>query len=209
MLPDEYFEQTRLDTFVIKLNKGVRFSLLDSPGKYSVRVATFRAASTISSTEIKSKKDEFTLLKQRGKGTKSKLDQCMNNANILTKALRKTGVEAWEFHDREESYVCVGSFDWLTRTDANGTKIQNPEIRKTILEYRGTVKNAGNQSVTFERRWRKDAQRTVNTVHVPKVLPSLRNRKKGEEIVFDVQPLPVIVPKAPQSMAKRLLKKLR
>ncbi len=206
MLPDEYFEKNGLDPFLIKMNKKVKFSLLDCPGKYSVRVATFRAKSTMSLAEIKQKQDELKWYEMKGKAIKSKLEQCYHNANVLTKELRKQGVEAYEFHDREESYVCVGSFEWLTRTDGNGNRTQNPAVRQTILDYRGTAKDANR---SLRRRSQTDTDRMVNMITYPKVLPSLRNRKKGEEIVFDVQPLPVIVPKAPKTASKRIFGKFR
>ncbi|MCG8585947.1 MAG: hypothetical protein MI757_14665, partial [Pirellulales bacterium] len=40
-LPREYFAPTGLDPFVMKMNKNVKHSLLDCPGVYSVKVATF------------------------------------------------------------------------------------------------------------------------------------------------------------------------
>ena len=42
---------------------------------------------------------------------RSKLEEAAYNAHLLVVALRKQGVEAYEFHDRHESLVTIGSFD--------------------------------------------------------------------------------------------------
>src|SRR5690606_31646919 len=41
LLPDEYFAPKGLDKFVVEMNKPVKHSLLDCPGRYTVKVATF------------------------------------------------------------------------------------------------------------------------------------------------------------------------
>ena len=201
-LPAEYFKRKNVDDFILKMNRGVRYSLLKCPGKYSVRVATFRGKSTISPLEIQQQQQKLDWHKKNRKGIKSQLTEAFNKANVLTKTLRKNGVEAYEFHDRQESYVCVGSFEWLTRTDSNGQKIQNPAVREKILEYRGSSRQAGNQAVALSQSGKKD--RTVNQIYMPKILPSLKKHK----IAFDVQPLPVVVPQAP-TVAWRPFQKLR
>jgi len=201
-LPAEYFKRKNVDDFILKMNRGVRYSLLKCPGKYSVRVATFRGKSTISPLEIQQQQQKLDWHIKNRKGIKSQLTEALNKANVLTKTLRKNGVEAYEFHDRQESYVCVGSFEWLTRTDSNGQKIQNPAVRETILEYRGSSRHAGNQAVALSQSGKKD--RTVNQIYMPKILPSLKKHK----IAFDVQPLPVVVPQTP-TVAWRPFQKLR
>ena len=123
----------------------------------------------------------------------SELVICANKANMLTKALRAEGIEAWEFHDRAESYVCVGSFDWLKKTNASGNVVQNPEIRETILKYKGNVRMSQGQPV-------------VVGVPVPK---SLRKLKNEQTIAYDMQPLPVVVPKAPEARRAKLFSKWR
>ena len=110
---------------------------------------------------------------------------------MLTKALRAEGVEAWEFHDREESYVCIGSFDWLKKTDANGVEVQNPEIRKAILKYRGDVQFRQGQPVAIG-------------FPIPKSLQGLKGK---QAIAYDIQPLPVITPKAPTPRRAKLFSK--
>ncbi len=194
LLPEEYFAARSIDKFVLDLNKNVRrYSLLDNPGKYSVRIATFRGKTTINASKIQQEMDSFNWHKRHGKSMESELTRCANKANMLTKALRAQGVEAWEFHDREESYVCVGSFDWLKRTSGSGVEVQNPEIRELILKYRGNVRNQGGQTY-------------VQSVEVPK---SLRNRRGEQSIAYDMQPLPVVVPKAPTPRRAKLFSKWR
>ena len=39
------------------------------------------------------------------------LEEAAENAHILTESLRQQGYEAYEFHDRDQSIVTVGSFD--------------------------------------------------------------------------------------------------
>ena len=196
LLSDEFFQAMSVDQFVINLNKRTRFSLLDCPGKYSVRVATFRGKSVFDASEMKKKHDEYSWLKRNNKGTESELDKCMNRANALTKALRKENVEAYEFHDREESYVCVGSFDWLKKVDGAGNEIQNPRIRETIKKYKGTVK------------YTRQGIPAAMGKPVPRSLPKYL-KKDADKIAYDVQPLPVICPKAPTSRVSKLFSKWR
>jgi hypothetical protein len=192
MLPEEYFTARSIDKFVIDLNRKVRkYSLLDCPGKYSVRVATFRGKTVINASKIKQQLDDLDWRKRNNQSIESELAICANKANMLTKALRAEGVEAWEFHDREESYVCVGSFDWLKRTDGSGNEYQNPDVRETILKYRGNVRYRQGQPVAVG-------------VPVPK---SLRHLRDAEAIAYDIQPLPVIVPKAPKVRRAGLFRK--
>lgn len=194
MLPEEYFQATSVDQFVIDLNRKVRrYSLLDCPGKYSVRVATFGGKKVLNSSKIQQSMDDFHWRKKNGKGIEGELAMCANKANMLTKALRAEGIEAWEFHDRQESYVCVGSFDWLKKTNASGNEVQNPEVAKTILKYRGSLQQ-------------HQGQQYVRGVAVPK---SLQKYKDEQAIAYDMQPLPVVVPKAPKQRRARLFSKWR
>ena len=54
LLPEEYFvPKTGLDEFVVKMNKNVKFSLLDCPGKYTVQVAHFTGEVILNQGEIR------------------------------------------------------------------------------------------------------------------------------------------------------------
>ena len=186
-LPAEYFEKETVDKLVQKMNKGVKHSLLKNSGVYTVRVASFQGESSLDLSTIEAKKREFKLMKQNNESLReSKLVEAAKKAHILTVEFRKLGVEAYEFHDRCESYVCIGSYDWVAREDDNGTRIQNPEVAETIKKYRGKVRNIPNRPPGYQ----------------PYVLPSLVKKK----ITCDVQPIPVLVPKVEhQSTASRLL----
>jgi hypothetical protein len=185
-LPEEYFEKETVDKLVLKMNKGVKYSLLKNPGVYSVRVASFQGESSFDIGTIEAKKREFNLMRKNKQSLReSKLVEAAKKAHILTVEFRKLGVEAYEFHDRCESYVCIGSFDWVARKDASGSQNLNPEIAKVIRKYRGKPQTMPNLPPGYQ----------------PYVLPSLVKKK----ITCDVQPVTVLVPKAPhQSTAERL-----
>ncbi len=177
LLPPDYFNQNTIDRLVIDLNRGVKYSLLDCPHPFSVRVATFRGETTFRISEIEDRKrEEAQLLRLRKEITKSKLAEATEKAHRLTTELRKLGVEAYEFHDRYESYVCVGSFDWVLRKDDNKQDQWNEKVVQVINDYRATIESFPNMP---------------NAVR-PKTLPSL----SGTGIAFDAQPLPVQVPRA-------------
>ncbi len=188
-LPEEYFEKETVDKLVLKMNKGVKHSLLKNQGVYTVRVASFQGESSFDLNTIEAKKREFNLMKKNKQSLrKSKLVEAAKKAHILTNEFRKLGVDAYEFHDRCESYVCIGSFDWIAREDDNGNRIQNPEVVAMIKKYRGKPQTMPNLPPGYQ----------------PYVLPSLVNKK----ITCDVQPIPVLVPKvARQSTASKFLKR--
>lgn len=188
-LPDEYFEKETVDKLVLKMNKGVKHSLLKNQGVYTVRVASFQGESSFDLNTIEAKKREFSLMKKNKQSLReSKLVEAAKKAHILTNEFRKLGVEAYEFHDRCESYVCIGSFDWVAREDENGNRIQNPEVVAVIKKYQGKPQTMPNLPPGYQ----------------PYVLPSLVKAK----ITCDVQPIPVLVPKvAHQSTASKLLQR--
>jgi hypothetical protein len=135
--------------------------------------------------EIEHEESKFNLLKRLGKPLdieQSKLAQAGRKANILCEELRKLGIEAYEFHDRSESFVCVGAFDWVSRKDNFGGVEFNPEVEKTIMLFKGTVENMPGNQNSF----------------AAKSLPTLE--KQG--IAFDVQPVPVAVPRAPGAQSQ-------
>ena len=176
-LPEDYFNQQGPDPFVMKMNRNVRFGLLKCPKPYTVKVATFRGKTTFNQREMEAEKQTMQFHLRNKKPIKSDLDDAMNKANLLTKELRKAGFEAYEFHDRTESYVCVGSFDWATRKLTNGKDELNPEVAEVIKKFKARV----------------DQIPGMQTAVRPKSMPSL----KGKGITFDIQPLPVMVPSKP------------
>ncbi len=127
LIPREFFAPKGADTFVIKMNKDVEFSLLDCPGKYSVRVATFQGNVIIDQQRVA----EI----EQGAEMTSRLEEAADKANKLTQALRKQGVEAYEFHDRHESYVTVGSFDWVGQERPDKKQEINPEVLAVMQRF--------------------------------------------------------------------------
>ena len=172
-LPDEYFSGDGIDHFILNLNKNVKNSLLDCPKEYSVRVATFRGDVSFNLKDIEEKKKEVKLKKMLGGGVKSKLAEAADKASRLCGALRKRGIEAYEFHDRHESYVCVGSFDWVGKPRRDGKQEINPYVLKVIEMYKAYDAKIPGLSGLLQ----------------PRSLPEL------PDVTFDLQPVAVKVPK--------------
>jgi hypothetical protein len=180
LLPPDYFDRPVIDDVIMEANKSVKYSLLDCPGNYSVRVATFKGEQLLESgdafggSRLLESKRKFEEQARSGKPlTESKLAEADLKAVVLCTLLRKKGVEAWVFHDHHESYVCVGSFDWAKRTTAAGEET-NSEIAEVVQQYK--------------------AREVVQNGHV-----QLRRRTiealDGLDVYFDAQPLPIAVPK--------------
>lgn len=167
LLPDEYFVAKGLDPFVVEMNKDLPHSLLNCPGKYSVKVASFRGVDTM-------KPATFEALTTRPREM-SKIDEAALKASQLCAALRKKGVPAFEFHDRTESIVTVGSFDSVGQPRPDGKTEINPAIHQIMRQYGPIEKTRPGTNVA------ELYARTLNG------------------IPFDPQPLPVEVPK--QSIA--------
>ncbi|MEX2025924.1 MAG: hypothetical protein WEH44_01465 [Pirellulaceae bacterium] len=178
LLPDEFFSSKGLDPFVVELNDDLPYSLLKNPGTYTVKVASFRGAESLALNGKEEAEFESKLGKPR-RSNLAKIDEAALKASKLTKALREEGVEAYEFHDRTESIVCIGSFDSVGSPRADGKTEINPAIHRLMQQY------------------------GPETIQDPKLGPGqLGVRPRSlEGIPFDVQPLPVMVPK--QSVAAR------
>lgn len=187
LLPDAYFAARKVDVAVLnwRANKGSKYSLLKNESTYTVKIASFGGESTMELEQIERTRAEESWRHKNGKGiTESKLFNAAKKATVLTDYLRKQGIEAYEFHDRYESYVCVGGYDWLVKEDETGMKRNHPGMVETINKFKGT---AANLAV------RPGAIRSYT-------LPS-KLAKAG--IACDLQPLPVLVPKAPEQSASR------
>lgn len=166
LLPADYFVAKGLDPFVVDLNQDLPYSLLKNPKKYTVRVASFRGVDTF-------KPAEFERLTTSG--GESKIDQAARKANQLCAALRKKGVEAYEFHDRTESIVTIGSFDSVGTERADGKIEINPAVHRLIQDY------------------------SAQQVPLPGSGQMGLSPRTEAGIPFDAQPLPVEVPR--QSLA--------
>jgi hypothetical protein len=137
LLPEGYFKPKGADKLVVAMNRDAKNSLLTCPGKYSVRVATFRGAVEVDSDEI-----EKALLKST---SGSRLEKAGNNAEKLTAVLRKQGVEAYVFHDRFESTVSVGSFNTVGTPRQDGKTELNPQILRIMNAYKAGSTPGSNQ----------------------------------------------------------------
>jgi hypothetical protein len=169
MVPEELFVAKGLDPFVYDMNKDLPHSLLKCPGRYTVRVASFRGVDTM-------KPAEFERLTTQARKM-SKIDEAALKASRLCAALREKGVEAFEFHDRTESIVTIGSFNEVGQPRPDGKTEINPAMHKVMQEY-GPIERAqpGTKQVEMYARV-----------------------EKSSNIRFDPQPMPVEVPR--QSIA--------
>jgi len=167
LLPAEYFAAPGLDPFVAEMNRDLPHSLLKCPGRYTVRVASFRGVDTMKPAEF-----ERQTTKER---KYAKIDEAALKASELCKQLRQQGVEAYEFHDRTESIVTIGSFQDYGQPRIDGKIEINPAIHR-IMEAYGPIKQ-------------QKPGTNVEEVYA-RVLNGLR---------FDPQPIPVEVPR--QSVA--------
>jgi hypothetical protein len=162
-LPEEYFAAGGIDDFVYELNRRVEHSLLNNPGRYTVKVASFGGQDTMNAQEI----DD---IERTGKVT-DKLEIAADKAHRLTVALRQRGVDAYEFHDRTESTVTVGSFDSVGEPLPDGTIEINPAVHEIMKIYGASrCELPGGGSLGLQPR-------------------------TFAGIAFDVQPIPVQVPR--------------
>ncbi len=166
LLPSEYFAPKGVDSLVLRMNEDVPHSLLDCPGRYTVRVATFRGNIIIDQRKVEA-------IENGGKMA-SRLEKAAIEAHRLTEELRKQGVEAYEFHDRHESIVTVGSFQSIGRPRSDGKQEMNQAVLRVIQQY------SPRQQALVDPSGRAVA--------------GLQPRTLGG-IPFDVQPWPVEVPK--------------
>jgi hypothetical protein len=128
LLPDEYFVPKGIDRLVLEMNEPVKFSLLDCPGKYTVKVATFTGRVVIDQKQIED-------IEKHGKPFESQLADAADKAHRLTLSLRQKGYEAYEFHDRYASMVTIGSFNSVGTPRADGKIEINPQAHAIIQTF--------------------------------------------------------------------------
>lgn len=123
LLPREYFVPNRVEPEVMEWNRQFEDSLLNCPGRYTIRVATFRGRIALDgakgapeiSERVRSAKEDDPLVEAGEK------------AHAMVVALKeKEWPQVYEFHDRHESYVTIGSFD-------NARRLPNGQL---VLEDR-------------------------------------------------------------------------
>ncbi|MCE5267247.1 MAG: hypothetical protein LLG00_05120 [Planctomycetaceae bacterium] len=196
MLPPEYFNSPGVDEEVVALNKGVPYSLLECPGRYTVKVATFTGAAEIDATKIRAIEDGRN---QMG----SQLVEAAKKADTLAAALREKGYEAYQYHTRYTSIVTVGSFESAGTLRPDGQTIDpSPEVRRVMEVFMATTGDP------FASDPHNDHLGSVTK------LGNAVKSKLGNEAValrpkycvgvpFDVMPAVMPVPKRSMSMALR------
>ncbi len=162
LLPEDFFTRQQVDKFVLDMNADVTNSLLDCPGRYSVRVATFTGVGTFDQKAIEAGGEEVEF--------QGRLVEAAEKAHRLTETLRRKGWQAWEFHDRDSSIVCVGSIDQLAVPQADGAMATHPEIVRIVKEL-------GPDPVKLA---------------VGQIMP-----RSIDGVLLDVQPRPIDVPRVP------------
>ena len=179
LLPKEYFAPKGVDKLVLEMNDGVKNSLLDCPGKYTVQVAQFTGSVIIDQKEI----HEI----EQGKQMRSSLADAAEKAHRLTEALRLKGYDAYEFHDRYASIVTVGSFDSVGTPRQDGKIEINPRVHAIMKTFGADQANVPNPAPGASSG----------------VLPTKLKTLAG--IAFDIQPIPVEVPRRSisQEMARQ------
>jgi len=128
VLPKEFFTPRGIDRFVYDLNKQQDYNLIDCPGKYTVRVATFHGNAVVDQHKIKE-------INRGEEAMSSRLAQAAALADKLAKALHAEGVDAYQFHDRTESIVTVGSFESVGNS-AGGQFVIDSAMQRTIDQFR-------------------------------------------------------------------------
>ena len=132
-LPDDYF-QNAVDDFVVDLNSRIdppQQSLLNCKKRYTVRVATFTG-------QVVTKLAGGISAAGSDEALSDSLNEAAGNAHDMAAVLRAQGVEAFEFHDRNASYVTIGAFDTLGEEAPNGGPfIYNPEMVSIMNQYCG------------------------------------------------------------------------
>jgi hypothetical protein len=219
MLPREYFVPKGVDTFVAKMNEGVEHSLLDCPGQKSIQVATFRGKTILqTSAQEPASKSFFGSKKHEDRNP---LVEAAENAHLLTKELRDHGWEAYEFHDRTESIVTIGSFAEVTQKLPNGQVVVIPQVQKIYQTFDAgfdtpadPLSGIGNDEMTRQRVEQQEQQvgmqlsgkqaqivPGLNPKHV-KILHGRGKSVKVDRIIpMDVHPQAIDVPKRSLSSA--------
>jgi hypothetical protein len=171
LLPKEFFVPNGMDPFVVNMNKRVKHSLLMNPGTFTVRVASFQGKTVFDGEKDDNGEEKTSFLGLPARGEPSQLEIAADKAHRLTEALRKRGIEAYEFHDRCESIVTIGSFETVGTPRQDGKIEINPAVLQIMNTYgaqKDSLPNTQSQAVR------------------PRSLEGIR---------FDVQPIPVRVPK--------------
>jgi hypothetical protein len=208
LLPREYFVPNGVDDFVVKMNDGVEYSLLECPGRYTVQVATFRGQTVLQTGTTKSEASPFG--SKWRKDRENPLVEAAENAHLLAAELRKHSYEAYEFHSRTESIVTIGSFDQVAQRTANGEIVPTPDVQKIIQKFSAAYNTPSDpltgDDVSRERRVEDMKQQfnqaltsqqsgQIATGLNPKHVKIMKGKKVQRIIPIDVYPYAIEVPR--------------
>lgn len=201
LLPLDFFQAPEIEKFVYDLNRDPGYnenSLLDCKGKYTVRVLTLRGDDQFVSWG----RSQSAGNKKEDEDKPSALESAAEQAFLVTKALRNAGIEAYQFHDRTQSIVTVGSFDTLGSSDANNQFQYSPEIQKIVAKFgpssnlRDTKELGYNFGPAVQPRLLFDL---VSQNQIPELKTGSRKDQLDHfrklSIGFDVRPTPMAVPR--------------
>jgi hypothetical protein len=220
LLPREFFVPKGVDPFVTKMNSGVEHSLLDCPGRYTIRIATFRGK-TMLQTSANLPPEQQSFWNRKKVDEDNPLIEAAENAHLLTEELRSHGWEAYEFHDRTESVVTIGSFDQVAQQLPDGRVLPAPNVERIVKTFgaafdtpadpiSGIGNDATNQRLVDQQEQQVKLQLStqqgqvvpgLNPKHV-KILKGSGKRARVERIIpIDVYPEAMEVPKRSISSA--------
>ncbi len=177
------------NTDLIKLNYGVKHSLIENPSKFTVQVATFygRSMAPSAGDGMSAREKEFELKlasaqDPTGGVTQANLNLAGEDATQLTHELRRKGFHAWVYHDRFTSIVTVGEFDSpqdpriLELVKNFGAKVKkDPNTGQSVMVGEVLTPEAGGKRTSSAQMWVFDPQ--------PKLIevPHLRAAKKSKK----------------------------
>ena len=208
LLPKEYFTP-RVDAEVAKWNENFEYSLLKCPGKFTIKVATFSGRSTLSGTE-----DAEAGARSRRAKEDDPLVLAGDNAHKLAVALRSRGWEAYEFHDRSESYVTIGSFDEMEKLPDGRLVPSSREAQVIVNTFGAASPNVSLEKPAYREMGVKEEAASAIESKEERIKREFNNRFKGlgdvaegfhpkrfVGVPFDIQPVPIEAPKVSISSA--------
>ena len=181
LIPEEQVAAASIDQYIVRLNEKQKYTLLDNPKAYTLKVASFSGKVIVRQKDIEAlQADRDWQIKQKEGRNNSSLVEAAKRARILTEYFRSQNVEAYQFHDRHSSYVCVGGFDWVSEGEGPNARA-NPEVEALAKVFAA-----------------KPAAGGVTTFPLP-----MRLLEAG--VTCDATPLTVAVPHVKKQMAKKRL----
>jgi hypothetical protein len=120
------YQVPKADKFLMEINSREDYSLLHKTRKpYTILVKTYGAEGTIIPTGGTS---------ASGESSGERLERAAAQASQVAEMLRKNKVEAFVFHTRYNSSVCIGQFD---SPDGNDCKATIEQVKSMKLKDRG------------------------------------------------------------------------